>query len=266
MSATSTPAATRAAAPPSATPWGEELGRGRASSYGLLLGKVLHDLKQPLNTIRVVAQATRLDLGVGAIDPEELIESMRDVQQAVDDVTGQLERLRAFAQPSLPPSSPEGKALDVEALCSALLEQLGEAFPALALELHRSASPATTLSRPDILEHALRELLDTSARVASSADSSEPKLSLVVEAMDGGLLLRLDWTRVDDSERGTGLIEGGATSIEGVATGQRRAELAGELIAALGGELERCVSSAPAGLTTGYRVSLRCERATGRQP
>jgi len=60
------------------------------------LDRLLHDLKQPLNLVRVIAQDVRLDERKGRLDRATLPDRMLEIERAVDDVVQRLGQLRAF--------------------------------------------------------------------------------------------------------------------------------------------------------------------------
>jgi hypothetical protein len=62
------------------------------------LDRLLHDLKQPLNLARVVAQDLRLDAQRGRLVVERLPESLRAIEAAVDEAVEHIEQLRALVQ------------------------------------------------------------------------------------------------------------------------------------------------------------------------
>jgi hypothetical protein len=63
------------------------------------LDQWLHDLKQPLNLVRVVAQDVRLDARKGRLDPATLPERMLEIERAVDDAVARLAAIRALLNP-----------------------------------------------------------------------------------------------------------------------------------------------------------------------
>jgi hypothetical protein len=60
------------------------------------LDRLLHDLKQPLNLVRVIAQDVRLDQRKARLDPATLPDRMLEIERAVDDVVQRLEGIRAL--------------------------------------------------------------------------------------------------------------------------------------------------------------------------
>ncbi len=70
------------------------------------LDRLLHDLKQPLNLVRVIAQDVRLDERKGRLDRGELPARMLEIERAVDDAVQRLGELRALLRPSGPEPGP----------------------------------------------------------------------------------------------------------------------------------------------------------------
>jgi signal transduction histidine kinase len=54
----------------------------------------LHDLKQPLNLIRVLAQDVRLDVTKDRLEIASLPETMTEIEAAVDELVTRLDELR----------------------------------------------------------------------------------------------------------------------------------------------------------------------------
>ncbi len=63
------------------------------TELGAQLRPLLHDLKQPLNLIRVVAQEIRLDVRKGRLEAEALPERMLEIEHAVDQAVAAIDRL-----------------------------------------------------------------------------------------------------------------------------------------------------------------------------
>ena len=59
------------------------------------LDGLLHDLKQPLNLIRVMAQEIKLDIAKDRLELQTLPENMKHIMEAVDETVNRIERLRA---------------------------------------------------------------------------------------------------------------------------------------------------------------------------
>lgn len=58
------------------------------------LDAMLHDLKQPMNVIRIMAQGVRLDVAKNRLDVESLPETMRDIEKAVDELVSRIDQTR----------------------------------------------------------------------------------------------------------------------------------------------------------------------------
>lgn len=70
----------------------------------MLLDRVLHDLKQPLNLIRVLAQDVRLDVARDRFDVDGLPESMATIEKTVDELVHRIDELRAQTSDDSAPS------------------------------------------------------------------------------------------------------------------------------------------------------------------
>ncbi len=66
------------------------------------LDRLLHDLKQPLNLVRVIAQDVRLDERKGRLDLTALPARMLEIERAVDDVVERLDQIRVLLGGSAP--------------------------------------------------------------------------------------------------------------------------------------------------------------------
>ena len=80
-------------------PLSKEPTRARLAAATAMLDPLLHDLKQPMNLIRVVAQDVNLDSMKGRLDEESIPQSMQEIIAAVDQLVSSIDRLRAFARP-----------------------------------------------------------------------------------------------------------------------------------------------------------------------
>lgn len=64
-----------------------------ASSRAERVRRILHDLKQPLNHIRVIAQDVRIDANKERLDVTSVPDSMKEIETAVDDLVQSLDRI-----------------------------------------------------------------------------------------------------------------------------------------------------------------------------
>lgn len=58
------------------------------------LRNLLHELRQPLNVIRITAQGLRLDAAKSRLDVEALPETLREIEKAVDDLVARIDQFR----------------------------------------------------------------------------------------------------------------------------------------------------------------------------
>ncbi len=56
--------------------------------------RLLHDLKQPLNLARVVAQDLRLDAQRDRLDVARLPDALREIEAAIDEAARRIDELR----------------------------------------------------------------------------------------------------------------------------------------------------------------------------
>lgn len=75
--------------------------RARLAAADVALERLLHDLKQPLNFIKIVAQDIRLDATRHRLDLSALPRSLAEIEAAVEDLAGQIDQLRGFVRRSL---------------------------------------------------------------------------------------------------------------------------------------------------------------------
>ena len=58
------------------------------------LADFLHDLKQPLNLIKVIAQDVRLDVKKNRLSLETLPDSMTEIESSIDTLVSQIDEYR----------------------------------------------------------------------------------------------------------------------------------------------------------------------------
>ena len=58
------------------------------------MSELLHDMKQPLNLIKVIAQDVRLDVRKNRLQLDTLSDSMTEIEETIDKVISQIENLR----------------------------------------------------------------------------------------------------------------------------------------------------------------------------
>lgn len=159
----------------------------------MLFERLLHDLKQPLNVIRIVAQSLRLDIKKDRLEVELLPDSMTEIEDAVDQLVQRIDQLRIFTKPK------SSEQLDVwvelSQVCWAVLERFRQIYP--DLKLSSSIVDGLKVSGIDEcnLEHALWELLDNGANSVENAPHGKPSLWIstyeshnyaIVEVRDNG--------------------------------------------------------------------------------
>lgn len=64
------------------------------------LDHLLHDLKQPLNFIKIVAQDLRIDAMKDRLDLSALPRSLAEIEAAVDELANQIDQLRDSMRPT----------------------------------------------------------------------------------------------------------------------------------------------------------------------
>jgi signal transduction histidine kinase len=149
--------------------------RARLAAADVLLGRLLHDLKQPLNHIRVTAQDVRLDVMKDRLAIESLPQSMSEIEMAVDQVASNIDRLRAFSRQE---SSPPPRPVALEQVCQKALGRIRSLHP--RVEIAESFAPdlAPVHIDPFAVEQALWELLDNAVRATADAARTDPRLEI----------------------------------------------------------------------------------------
>ena len=144
-----------------------------------LLDRLFHDLKQPLNLIRFVAQDLRLDIANNRLEPGLLSECMQSVEQAVDELTAQINKLRFLTQ-----DRPAGRQTPlvptaIDNACRAAIERVRSTV-SHPLEISESLAANLPVLAVDPLglEQAVWELLDNGARAALDAPHGRPQLTV----------------------------------------------------------------------------------------
>lgn len=59
---------------------------------------LLHDLKQPLNAIRVIAQELRLDVSKNRLDIESMPQRLKEIEKSVDELVKRIDLLRGVVE------------------------------------------------------------------------------------------------------------------------------------------------------------------------
>jgi signal transduction histidine kinase len=141
-----------------------------------LLDRLLHDIKQPLNLIRIEAQSTRLDADEQRVQVETLPETMRSIERAVCQVADQLDRLRGFARKRAARSA--AKSLDPAQACNEALAAVREQHPDLQLSVQLGPDLPLAAAEPVGFVHALWEILDNAVQAALQAAQPPGRVQL----------------------------------------------------------------------------------------
>ncbi len=150
--------------------------RSRLAAAGILLDRLLHDLKQPLNLIRVIAQDVRLDLKKGRFEIDSLPENMGDIENSVDELVTKIDHLRFFAQPKTEEETTS--IADVNEVCRAALKRLKNDVASIDVKDNLAPDLPTLAVDPFILEQALWELLDNAVRSTTEAARDRPYIEI----------------------------------------------------------------------------------------
>jgi signal transduction histidine kinase len=161
--------------------------RARLAAAVVMLDRLLHELKQPLNLVRVVAQDVSLDAKKGRLDPDSIPQSMDEIIEAVDQLVICINRLRAFARPGR--SDPVQQPMSVEQACRAAVQRIRESAPEAGVEAQFEADLPPVHGDPASLEQAVWELLDNALRASRHAPSGEPRAVLSVRRCDGAVVV-----------------------------------------------------------------------------
>jgi len=138
--------------------------RARLASLGVLFERLLHDLKQPLNSIRITAQDLRIDVSKDRFEIDSLPSGMRKIEQLVDHLVFQIDQLRAFAIPKKDRGF-DAKA-DANAICDRAVERVRAARAgAVISEVLNPGLPLLAVD-PAGLQQAVCELLDNAVHAA----------------------------------------------------------------------------------------------------
>jgi signal transduction histidine kinase len=171
----------------------------RLAASGALLDRLLHDLKQPLNQIRVVAQDLRIDLRKDRLDVESLPESMEEIERAIDEVVARIDQFRRFARSSATVTEP-GSA-DLVGVCRSAIARIRAASPEIEIAEAFEPDLDLALGDPFAIEQALWELLENGRLAAAEAARRRPVMEvstsrrgteIVVGVLDNGCCVPQD--------------------------------------------------------------------------
>ena len=161
---------------------GTGTGRARLAAAGILLDRLLHDMKQPLNLVRMVAQEVRRDARRGRVELDSLSEDMAELVAQVDRLVGMLDGFRRFVAVG---QSAARRNVAVDEVCRAILEHLPHAGVELVEPFPSDLPPAA--GDPFSLEQALWELVDNALR--ATAEVASPRIELSVRQRDTYLVV-----------------------------------------------------------------------------
>ena len=175
--------------------------RARLASSGVLLERLLHDLKQPLSLIRVIAQDVKLDIRKGRLQLEALPESMTEIERSVDELAALIDRLRIFIGHTAADAPFGGTVLND--VCRAVAARIAKANP--DIEISESLAPGLPIvaSDPCSLEQVLWEILDNAAHATRAAGRDRPRIEVSTfgRGRDVGATVRDNGLGGPDGER-----------------------------------------------------------------
>lgn len=131
------------------------------------MDRLLHDLKQPLSLIRLVAQDLRLDVREDRFDVDSLPESMRTVEATVDELATRIDQLRGFVKTSN--ALPRETSSDVDAVVRTVVARAREEWSEdlQIIEALAPGLPAVAIG-PLALEMVIWELVENAVQAAGS--------------------------------------------------------------------------------------------------
>jgi len=214
--------------------------RARFGAAAALLDRLLHDLKQPLNTIGVIAQDIRIDLRKDRLAIGDLAGSMREIERSIQKLVGALDQLRTFARSGAAPE--EDSAADPAAILGEAASRVRRSWPGAKVSLEVESGLPKAAIEPEALGLALFELCENAVQAAREV-GREPALALtgVRRGSEVALAVRDNGGGVPDENRPR-IFEPLFTTRPGAA-GLGLA-LARALIAEAGGQLELAESTA----------------------
>jgi signal transduction histidine kinase len=171
-----------------------ETGASRFAASSVLLDRLLHDLKQPLNQIRVVAQDLRIDIRKDRLDVGSLPESMAEIEEAVDELASRIDRFRGFVRSSA--TEPEPTRADLAIACRSAIARIRATSGEIEVSEAFSPDLQFVARNPSGLEHALWELLENARLAATHAERTRPVVEvstsqrgpeIVVGVLDNGI-------------------------------------------------------------------------------
>jgi signal transduction histidine kinase len=154
--------------------------RARLAATVVMLDRLLHDLKQPLNFVRMVAQDVRLDAKRDRLDLEEVPGNMDEIIGAIDKLVHWINQLRAFARPGEDVN--RERTVEVADVCRAAAHRLRKTVPNATIDLQLDDGLPPVGGDSEYLEQAVWELLDNALRATDAVGNP----SVTVQATTHG--------------------------------------------------------------------------------
>ncbi len=155
---------------------------------------LIHDLKQPLNFLKTVAQDLRIDATRNRLDVETVPATMRAVEEAVDELSGHLSKLHQFANAGANASVEPSDFFEV---CQRVAQRAASGAQPAEIGLSLPSELPKVEIRARHLYVALSELVQNAVESESvagralaveiSADLHDSELTISVEDVGGGI-------------------------------------------------------------------------------
>ncbi|MDH5673419.1 MAG: hypothetical protein OEZ06_14795 [Myxococcales bacterium] len=173
----------------------DERGVDRAArrlQLGPVFGRLVHDLAQPLNQIRMVSQELGIDLRKDRFDPASLPDCLQEIEAAVAVLDTRLRQLGSLRDAAAETVASGPVPVQLETLCRRLGARLGRCFEGATVDFEFDSGARLELLRPDAFELSLWELLINAAEAASLATGRPPELRLRLSRSERGSVLALE--------------------------------------------------------------------------
>ncbi len=165
--------------------------RARLSAAEVMFGTLLHDLKQPLNLIRIVAQEIRLDHKKNRLDVEAIPETMLEIEQSIDKFSSQLDRLRIFVKKSSVDNSM--CRTNINTLCETAVERVRHDYPSVQIATSFDSELPEIEVDPLVFEQQIFELLDNGAQSAvEHMRDNSPAVNITTSRQESGIEIAVD--------------------------------------------------------------------------
>jgi len=178
--------------------------RARLACSEVFFDRLLHDLKQPLNVIRFIAQDVRMDINKERLEVDQLPESMHEIIQSIDKLILCLDRLRIFSRNKLPPE--QNVHADPNQACRTALDRLRVAHPEIQISESLMSDPPAVAMDPFYLQQAIFELLINGTQAATEQTSQNPEILFSTSSLDEQLIICV-------RDNGPGIVEENQTRI-----------------------------------------------------